>query len=123
MDATAVRVDVWAWAVRLYPSRSAASEACRAGHVKVNGASVKPAHLVRIGDTVKARTAGGERIVVIRGLLAKRVGAAIAVEQYEDHSPPPPPKEERPILGLRDRGTGRPTKRDRRITDRLRGRP
>lgn len=122
MDTTAVRVDVWLWCVRLFPTRSAATDACRGGHVKVNGTNVKPAQHLHVGDTVRAYTLGGERIVVVRGLIAKRVGAPIAVEQYEDRTPPAPPKEERAMQALRDRGTGRPTKRDRRITDRLRGR-
>ena len=73
-------------------------------------------------DVVRARTPAGERIVVVRGLLAKRTSAAIAVEQYDDRTPPPPPKEERAAPVLRERGSGRPTKRERRITDRLRGR-
>ncbi len=117
-----VRVDAWTWAVRLYPTRSAASAACKAGHVKVNGANAKPAHSVRPGDTVRARTPGGERIVVVTGLIGKRTSAALAVEQYEDRTPPPPPKEEGAAPVLRERGSGRPTKRDRRLTERLRGR-
>lgn len=117
-----VRVDAWTWAVRLYATRSAAGAACRGGHVRVNGARVKPAHAVRIGDTVRALTPGGERAVVVTGLLSKRVGAAVATEQYEDHSPPPPAREERPAPIVRERGLGRPTKRDRRRTERLRGR-
>lgn len=117
-----VRIDAWVWSVRLYPTRSAAAAACRAGHVKVNNANVKPAHAVKVGDTVRALTPGGERIVVVRGLIARRVGATAAVEHYEDRTPPPPPKEERAMLGLRDRGAGRPTKRDRREIERLRGR-
>jgi ribosome-associated heat shock protein Hsp15 len=117
-----VRVDVWTWAVRLYATRSAASAACRGGHVKVNGANAKPAHAVRIGDTVRALTPGGERVVEVTGLVPKRVGAALAVQNYTDHSPPPPPREERPAPIVRDRGSGRPTKRDRRRVERLRGR-
>jgi ribosome-associated heat shock protein Hsp15 len=116
-----VRVDAWTWAVRLYPTRSSASAACKAGHVKINGANAKPAHPVKPGDTVRARTPGGERIVVVTGLLEKRTSAAIAVQQYEDHTPPPPPKEERAAPIVRERGAGRPTKRDRRLTERLRG--
>jgi ribosome-associated heat shock protein Hsp15 len=118
---TNVRADAWTWAVRLYPSRSAASAACKAGHVKVNGASAKPAQPVKIGDTVRALTPGGERIVVVTGLIEKRTSATLAVQQYDDRTPPPPPKEERPATILRERGAGRPTKRDRRLTDRLRG--
>ncbi len=116
------RLDAWAWAVRLFPTRSAATAACRAGHLKVNGASVKPAHLVRTGDTVRALTRGGERIVVVRGLITKRTSAALAVLQYDDRTPPPPPREERAQVVIRERGSGRPTKRERRETDRLRGR-
>ncbi len=119
---TTVRVDAWIWSVRLCPTRSAAGAACRGGHVRVNGARVKPAHPVRIGDKVRVMTPGGERIVVVTGLLAKRVGAPIAVQQYEDHSPPPPPREEQPAPIVRERGEGRPTKRDRRRIEKLRGR-
>jgi ribosome-associated heat shock protein Hsp15 len=117
-----VRVDVWTWAVRLYPTRSAASAACRGGHVKVNGSGAKPAHPVRPGDTVRAMTPGGERIVVVTALITKRIGASLAVQYYEDHSPPPLPREERPAAVVRERGSGRPTKRDRRHVERLRGR-
>jgi ribosome-associated heat shock protein Hsp15 len=117
-----VRVDAWTWAVRIFPTRSAAAAACRGGHVKVNGASAKPAHPVRPGDTVRARTIGGERIVVVTGLIEKRTSATLAVQNYEDRTPPPPPKEARPDSGMRERGAGRPTKRDRRQVERLRGR-
>ena len=119
---TSVRVDAWVWAVRIYPTRSAAAAACKGGHVKVNNVNAKPATPVHPGDVVRARTPAGERIVVVRGLLAKRTSAAVAVEQYDDRTPPPPPKEERAAPVLRERGSGRPTKRERRITDRLRGR-
>ena len=119
---TSVRADAWTWAVRVYPTRSAASAACKAGHVKVNDVSVKPAHPVRPGDTVRAVTPGGERILVVTGLIEKRTSATLAALQYDDLTPPPPPKEERPSVILRDRGAGRPTKRDRRVIDRLRGR-
>jgi ribosome-associated heat shock protein Hsp15 len=121
-DVTTVRVDAWTWSVRIYPTRSAAGAACRGGHVRVNGARVKPAHPVRVGDTVRAFTPAGERIVVVTAVLAKRVGAAIAAQCYEDHSPPPLPREERPAPVLREQGSGRPTKRDRRRIERLRGR-
>lgn len=117
-----VRADVWAWAVRMYPTRSAATAACRAGHVRVNGDRAKPAQPVRVGDEVRARRGGVERILIVRGLLKKRTSAPIAAENYEDLTPPPPPKVERPTVARRDPGTGRPTKRDRRELDRLRGR-
>lgn len=115
------RVDVWTWAVRLYPTRSAATAACRAGHVKVGNVSVKAAHPVRAGDTVRALTRGGERIVVVIAPISKRVGAPVAVLQYDDRTPALPPKEVRPSDVRRDPGAGRPTKRDRRAVERLRG--
>ena len=117
------RVDAWVWAVRLFPTRSQAAAACRAGHVRVNGERAKPATLVVPGDEVHVR--GGdvrERLVVVQRLVVKRVGADVAVACYLDHSPPPVPRERAPFVALRDRGAGRPTKRERRLTDRLRGR-
>lgn len=118
---TTVRVDSWVWAVRLLKSRSASTDACKAGHVKVNDARAKAAQQVRIGDEVRVRTSEGDRIVVVGRLVAKRVGAPVAVTCYTDLTPPPPPKEERVVIAVRDRGAGRPTKRDRRDLEKLRG--
>ncbi|GAO10529.1 RNA-binding S4 domain-containing protein [Streptomyces lydicamycinicus] len=120
-DEGTTRIDSWIWSVRLTKTRSLATAACRAGHVRVNGERVKPAHGVRNGDEVRLRHAGRERIVVVSRLVRKRVGAAIAAECFIDNSPPAPPREEIPVAGHRDRGTGRPTKRDRREIDQLRG--
>jgi ribosome-associated heat shock protein Hsp15 len=116
-----VRVDSWIWSVRLTKTRSLAASACRAGHVRVNGERVKPAHTVRPGDEVRLRHAGRERIVVVSRLVRKRVGAAVAAECFVDNSPPPPAREELMTAPRRDRGAGRPTKRDRRELERLRG--
>lgn len=116
-----VRVDSWIWSVRLVKTRSAAAAACRAGHVRVNGDRVKPAQAVKAGDEVRMRYAGRDRVVVVKRVIRKRVGAPVAVECYVDNSPPPPPREAVAPAGVRDRGTGRPTKRDRREMDRLRG--
>lgn len=118
------RVDQWLWAIRLYKTRSGANEACRGGHVRINGASAKPATPVRMGDRVQATIRGDLRDVEVVQLIAKRVGAPAAVQCYIDHSPPP--TAERPVRRLfpRDPGAGRPTKHDRRVTDRFRrGRP
>ncbi|WP_377268085.1 RNA-binding S4 domain-containing protein [Peterkaempfera sp. SMS 1(5)a] len=120
-EETAVRVDSWIWSVRLTKTRSMASSACRAGHVKVNGDRVKAAHPVRPGDEVRLFHAGRERIVVVSRVVRKRVGAAAAADCLVDKSPPPPPREEVVAVGIRDRGAGRPTKRDRRDLERLRG--
>ncbi|WP_374208076.1 RNA-binding S4 domain-containing protein [Streptomyces sp. MUM 16J] len=116
-----VRIDSWIWAVRLVKTRSLGATACRGGHVRVNGERVKPAHSVRVGDEVRLRHEGRERIVIVKRLIRKRVGAPVAVQCYVDNSPPPPPREAVAPAGLRDRGTGRPTKRDRRELERLRG--
>jgi ribosome-associated heat shock protein Hsp15 len=117
------RVDSWIWSVRLVKTRSAASNACRAGHVRVNGTRVKPAHTVRAGDEVRLRQEGRERIVVVVRVITKRAGAPIAAECYIDNSPPPPPREKAVAVAVRDRGTGRPTKRERRSIEKLLGRP
>ncbi|MDM7855904.1 RNA-binding S4 domain-containing protein [Cellulomonas alba] len=115
------RVDAWCWAVRLFPTRSAAGAACRAGHVRVNGERAKPATVVVPGDEVHVRGGERERIVIVERLVVKRVGAAVAVACYLDRSPVPPPKEHVAVVAQRDRGAGRPTKRDRRLIERLRG--
>lgn len=118
-----VRVDVWTWSARLYKTRSAAASACRAGHVRVAGERAKPSTPVRVGDEIRARTDAGERIIVVRELLLKRVGAPLAAEAYEDRTPPPPPRLAAAApVALRERGSGRPTKRERRALDALRGR-
>lgn len=115
-----VRIDSWIWAVRLIKTRSLGSTACRGGHVHVNGERVKAAYSVRVGDEVRLRHEGRERIVIVKRLIRKRVGAPVAAQCYIDNSPPPPPREAVAPAGLRDRGTGRPTKRDRRELERLR---
>ena len=116
-------MDSWIWSVRLTKSRSAAATACRGGHVRVNGVRVKPAHAVKVGDEVRVRQDGYERIVTVVQIITKRVGPAVAAECYTDQSPPRPPREEFIPVAVRDRGAGRPTKRDRRDIDRLFGRP
>jgi ribosome-associated heat shock protein Hsp15 len=116
-----VRVDSWVWAVRVLKTRSAATAASKAGHVRVNDERAKAAQPVRIGDQVRVLTDAGERILVVRRLLVKRVSAAVAAECYDDLTPPPPPREERVLVAVRERGAGRPTKKDRRDIDRLHG--
>ncbi|MBT3150768.1 RNA-binding S4 domain-containing protein [Streptomyces sp. CHD11] len=116
-----VRIDSWIWSVRLVKTRSLGAAACRGGHVRVNGERVKPSHSVRVGDEVRLRAETRERVVVVKRLIRKRVGAPVAVQCYLDNSPPPPPRDAVAPAGIRDRGTGRPTKRDRRELERLRG--
>lgn len=115
------RIDAWVWSVRLFKTRSAAAAACKAGHVKLNDATVKPAQTVAVGDRVRAWVNHREYIYEVTDLVTKRVGAPRARECYIDHSPPPPSKEILASIPRRDRGAGRPTKRERRQLDRLRG--
>ena len=122
------RVDRWVWAVRLVPTRAQGAAAARAGHIRINGQRVKPAAAVKVGDEVRLYFAGRERIVDVVQIIEKRVGAAIAVECLIDRSPPPAKIKTdigevvAPPVAFRERGSGRPTKRERRKLDDLRGR-
>ena len=113
-----VRLDIWLWSVRLTPTRSAATDLCRTGRVVVNGKAAKSAYAVKVGDRIEARIAQRQRIVEVVELINKRVGAPRAAECLIDLSPPV----ERLDISIlqRDRGAGRPTKRDRRQIDQLR---
>jgi len=106
--------------VRVFKTRAVATEACKAGHVSVNRAVTKPATTVREGDVVTIRVDGRDRVLEVAEVIDKRVGAPRAAECYLDHSPPPPPVALSAPGLVRDRSAGRPTKRDRRLIDRLR---
>ncbi len=118
-DEKPVRIDSWLWAIRIYKTRSAATTACRAGHIRLNGEKVKAAQHVKPGDEVRVRISGFDRILIVRKTLVKRVGAPVAATAYDEKTPP---REPVAIIARRDRGAGRPTKRERREIDRLRGR-
>lgn len=120
MDETQkVRVDVWLWATRQLKTRSLATQAARAGHVRVGDLPVKAATPVRIGDEVRLRVQGFDRVLRVKALPKKRLGAPAAQQCYEDLTP------ERPTFvpppALRERGAGRPTKKERRQLEELRG--
>ena len=121
--AKGVRVDVWLWSVRIYKTRSSANSACSAGNVRINGSVVKASKVVSPGQMITARTRGRVRIVEVVELHTKRVGAEVAQAAYIDNSPPVEPRGPKAgPTGVREPGTGRPTKRDRRQIDKLRGR-
>jgi ribosome-associated heat shock protein Hsp15 len=111
MDGT--RIDSWLWAVRLCTTRSEATALCRGGHVRLGERPAKPASTLTVGDRIEAHIHDRDRVVIVTRLISKRVGAPIAVECYEDHSPVRDDERDVPLLE-RDRGAGRPTKRDRR---------
>jgi ribosome-associated heat shock protein Hsp15 len=115
-----IRIDRWLCAARIYKSRSLATDACIGGHVQVNGAIVRASHMLRPGDRVVAHAPRGQCVLDVLALAEKRQSPAKARELYADHSPPPPPREER--FAPRLRGSGRPTKADRRALGRLVGR-
>jgi ribosome-associated heat shock protein Hsp15 len=119
-----VRVDKWLWSVRIFKSRTLATDACKGGKVRVGAASIKPSYQMAEGDIVSVKKDGFTFQFRAITLIEKRVGAPIAVTCYADVTPP----EERekylawfqnatPSSEKRERGIGRPTKRDRRDMD------
>ena len=118
---TSARIDVWLWSVRQVRSRSAATSACKAGHVRINGEPAKPAQHVSVGDEVRYRVDGFDRLLTVTRILTKRVGAPIARTAYIDSSPPRPSPLDTPAAVIRERGAGRPTKKERRQLDALMG--
>jgi ribosome-associated heat shock protein Hsp15 len=121
VSAESVRLDKWLWAARVYKTRSLAQTACDGGKVDVNGQAAKPARPVRLGDRIQVTLGEWRRELVVRALGERRGPATEARALYEDLSPPPPPRAQRlPPAVLRYPGLGRPTKRERRMLDRLR---
>jgi ribosome-associated heat shock protein Hsp15 len=118
MSVGSVRIDRWLCASRVFKSRSLAQQACLGGLVKVNGLAVRPSHAVKVRDEVSAEAPRGPVVLIVLALAEKRLSPPEARSLYEDRSPPPPPPEER--VALRPRGSGRPTKTQRRALERLR---
>ena len=116
-----MRLDQWLWVVRFFKSRSQATAACRAGRIRLNDKVAKASAELKPGDKVAWRDALRPREVVVVALLPRRVGAPEAQLAYEDRSPALPDKVERGALPVRDRGSGRPEKKERRDLDQLRG--
>lgn len=118
-----IRVDKWLWSVRAYKTRTQATDAAASGAVLVNGTPAKPATKITVGDEVTARRRERTIIYEVVKIIEKRVSAGEAAACVVDHSPPPEPRHTLdPMFAYRDPGTGRPTKRDRRLTERLQGR-
>lgn len=115
-----VRLDRWLVAARMFKTRPVAQAHCEGGHVKLNGKTAGSSKAVRVGDEVDAVTPGGRRVWRVLAVSVRRGPPALARLMYEDHSPPPV---EDPVpVALRERGTGRPTKREARESRRLKGR-
>lgn len=122
-----VRIDKWLWAARFHKTRSSATTACQAGKVKLNGRSVKPSRMVKMGDELVITRPAYRQRVRVTGLSDRRASAEIAAGMYEDITSP----EEIERLKLQrtmdsaffraQPRTGRPTKRDRRTLQKLKG--
>jgi ribosome-associated heat shock protein Hsp15 len=118
-----LRIDKYLWSIRVFKTRTLAADACKAGRVKMDGNNIKPSHEVKLGDVYQVSKGPDRKTIRVTGLLENRTDAKTAVGFYEDITPveeTPGFKSmfHSPIL-KRDRGTGRPTKRDRREIDGL----
>ena len=123
---TRVRLDKWLWAARFFKTRGLAADAIDGGKVDVNGARVKRAKMVQLGDEVRIRQSPFEHIVLVRGISERRGPASVAATLYEETAES---KAKREALATQIRSmpaddweSGRPTKRDRRAIERLRRR-
>ena len=116
-----MRIDRWLWAARMFKTRSLAADACAGGKIDVNDQAAKPAKLVRPDDLLKVTIGPHRRVLRITGLAERRGPASVARTLYEDLTPPAPPRLRPMPVGVRPMGAGRPTKRERRAIDRLRG--
>ncbi|MDN3583771.1 RNA-binding S4 domain-containing protein [Mucilaginibacter flavus] len=118
-----LRIDKYLWAIRVFKTRTLASDACKAGRVKLDTKNIKPSYEVKIGDTYQVSKGPDRKVIRVTGLLENRVDAKKAVDYYLDVTPVEQTQAFKsmfhaPIL-KRDRGTGRPTKADRREIDDL----
>lgn len=119
------RIDRWLWAVRQFKTRSLATSACRGGKVRVRDEKVKPSYGIKIGEIVEIQSGPITKVLKVVGLVERRVGAKRVAEFMEDLTPPEAYVLLRQTAAQkvlhRDRGLGRPTKRDRREIERLFG--
>jgi ribosome-associated heat shock protein Hsp15 len=118
-----LRIDKYLWAIRAFKTRTLATDACKAGRVKLDGQNVKPSHEVKLNEVYSVSKGAERRVLKVTGLLENRVDAKTAVNFYSDITPMEETQAFKsmfhaPIL-QRDRGAGRPTKRDRREIDEL----
>jgi ribosome-associated heat shock protein Hsp15 len=118
-----LRIDKYLWAIRLFKTRTLASDACKAGRVKLNNQNIKPSHEVKVGEIYQVSKGIDRKVVKVTGLLENRADAKTVIDFYQDITPVEQTQAFKslfhaPIL-KRDRGAGRPTKRDRREIDEL----
>lgn len=119
--AAEARIDKWLWAARIFKTRSIAADACKNGRVTKNGVNIKPSHIVKVGETISVRKSPITYSFKILDAIEQRVGAKLIPGVYENVTP----KEQYELLEMsrisgfvdRARGTGRPTKKERRLLD------
>ena len=119
--AAEARIDKWLWAARIFKTRSIAADACKNGRVTKNGVNIKPSHIVKVGETISVRKSPITYSFKILDAIEQRVGAKLIPGVYENVTP----KEQYELLEMsrisgfvdRARGTGRPTKKERRSLD------
>ena len=120
---TEVRIDKYLWSIRVFKTRSEATDACKGGKIRVNGADTKPSKMVKVGDTIVARKGAVTYTYKVLELIDKRQGAKLVPNYAENMTPPEElAKLRAPIETFflkRDRGAGRPTKKDRRQMEAL----
>ena len=119
-----IRVDKWLWAVRIFKTRSQATEACKKGKILIREQAVKPSRVLRINDVIQVKKPPVVYSYKVTGLLAKRLSARLVQDYIEDITPESELqklKVRETFFISRDRGSGRPTKKERRIMDKLRG--
>ncbi|RZK53168.1 MAG: RNA-binding S4 domain-containing protein [Pedobacter sp.] len=125
MENEKLRIDKYLWAIRLFKTRSLATDACKAGRVKFNGQNLKPSAIVKIGDVYQVSKGIEKKIIEVVDFSYNRTEAKIAVTKYKDLTPVEDTHAFKSVFHAptlkRDRGTGRPTKKDRRETDDLLG--
>ena len=118
-----VRIDKYLWCIRLFKSRSLATEACDGGKVKIDGTSVKPSRHIKPGEIITVQQGYIKRAFRVLELLEKRVGAPLVKNYAEDITPPEElaKRETERFVSYQSKfkGTGRPTKKDRRLIDRM----
>lgn len=115
------RIDKWLWAARIYKTRTLAADACKNGRITINGAQTKPSRTVKAGDQVGVKKPPITYTFLVKQPIEKRVGAKLLPDILENITTPEQYEllEMSPISGFVDRarGTGRPTKKDRRAID------
>lgn len=118
-----LRIDKYLWSIRIFKTRTLASEACKAGRVKLDGQNIKPSHEVKISEIYQVSNGIERKVLKVSALLENRVDAKTSINFYQDITPVEQTQAYKsmfhaPLL-KRDRGAGRPTKRDRREIDGL----